>query len=155
MIQFQLSAPKTNMENSVIVQNHAEIDRIARDERKYILKMVKKIAATGCNVLLIQKSILRDAVNVLSLHYLAKKGIMVVTDIERDEVEFICKSLGCRPIAHIDNFTAEKLGSAAQAEELFTSQGRVLQITGVKNPGKTCTIFVRGSNKLVLEEADR
>merc|ERR1719480_591584 len=110
MIQFQLSAPKTNMENSVIVQNHAEIDRIARDERKYILKMVKKIAATGCNVLLIQKSILRDAVNVLSLHYLAKKGIMVVTDIERTDVDFICKTLGCTSVAHIDNFTPERLG---------------------------------------------
>merc|ERR1719367_778323 len=80
---------------------------------------------------------------------------MVVTDIERDEIEFICKTLGCRPIASIDAFDKEKLGEAAMAEEIFTSEGRVLQITGVKNPGKTCTIFVRGSNKLVLEEADR
>jgi len=155
LIQFQLSAPKTNMENSVIVQNHAEIDRIARDERKYILKMVKKIAATGCNVLLIQKSILRDAVNVLSLHYLAKKKIMVVTEIERDEVEFICKSLGCRPISTIDRFNKEYLGEAQLAEEIPVSSGRILKITGVKNPGKTVSILVRASNDLVLGEADR
>ena len=32
--------------------------------------MVKKIKASGCNVLLIQKSILRDAVTDLSLHSL-------------------------------------------------------------------------------------
>jgi T-complex protein 1 subunit delta len=30
-----------------------------------------------------------------------------------------------------------------------------VQITGVANPGKTVSILVRGSNKLVLEEADR
>ena len=35
-------------------------------------------------MILIQKSVLRDAVNDLSLHFLAKKGIMVIRDIERD-----------------------------------------------------------------------
>lgn len=44
--------------------------RILKEERNYILQMVKKIRASGCNVLLIQKSILRDAVTDLSLHYL-------------------------------------------------------------------------------------
>ena len=48
--------------------------------------MVKKIVESGANVLLIQKSILKDATNELSLHFLAKKGIMVVQDIERDDV---------------------------------------------------------------------
>lgn len=74
--------------------------------------MVKKIAKTGCNILLIQKSILRDAVNILSLHYLAKKKIMIVTDVERTEIEFISKSLGCTPVSHIDHFVAEKLGKS-------------------------------------------
>lgn len=44
----------------------------------------KKIAKSGCNVLLIQKSILRDAVNELSLHFLAQMKILVIKDIERD-----------------------------------------------------------------------
>jgi T-complex protein 1 subunit delta len=109
LIQFQLSAPKSDMENSVIVSDYQQMDRILKEERKYILKMVQKISKAGCNVLLIQKSILRDAVNDISLHYLAKKGIMVVTDIERSDVEFICKTLGCVPIAHEDSFTPEKM----------------------------------------------
>ena len=67
------------------------MDRILKEERKYIADMVKRIAASGANVLLIQKSILRDAVNELSLHFLAKKGIMVVKDIEREDAEFISK----------------------------------------------------------------
>lgn len=55
-----------------------QMDRILKEERNYILSMIKKIRATGCNVLLIQKSILRDAVTDLSLHYLAKAKILVV-----------------------------------------------------------------------------
>lgn len=155
LIQFQLSAPKTDTEQNIIVTNNAQIDRLAREEKKYILKMVKKIAKTGCNVLLIQKSILRDAVNVLSLHYLARKGIMVVTDVERTDVEFISKALGCQPVSHIDHFTAEKLGEAALAEETKTPGGRLVKITGVKNPGQTVSVLVRGSNQLVAQEAER
>lgn len=53
--------------------------------------MCKKIKKTGCNVLLVQKSILRDAVNELSLHFLSKLKIMVISDIERDEIDFISR----------------------------------------------------------------
>lgn len=58
------------MENTVVVNDYAKMDRILREERNYILQTIKKIRASGCNVLLIQKSILRDAVTDLSLHYL-------------------------------------------------------------------------------------
>lgn len=70
LIQFQVSPPKTDLENNVIISDYAQMDRILKEERNYILQMIKKIRATGCNVLLIQKSILRDAVTELSLHYL-------------------------------------------------------------------------------------
>merc|ERR1719384_2302100 len=130
MIQFCLSAPKTNMEQSVSVNTAAAIDRIAREERKYIIKMVKKIKASGCTVLLIQKSILRTGLSVLAAHFLKKAKIMVVNDIERNEVEFICKSIGCKPVADIDNFSKEKLGTAKLAADVSLSNGRrVVKIT--------------------------
>ena len=49
--------------------------RVLKEERNYILQMIKKIRASGANVLLIQKSILRDAVTDLSLHYLVMLGV--------------------------------------------------------------------------------
>lgn len=91
LIQFQLSPPKPDMENQVVVNDYRQMDKILKEERTYLLNMVKKIKKAKCNVLFIQKSILRDAVNELSLHFLAKLGILAVKDIERDEVEFICK----------------------------------------------------------------
>merc|ERR1719410_1410391 len=155
LIQFQISPPKTDMENQLVVGNQEEIDRIARDEKKYILNIIKKILKCKCNVILIQKSILRDAVNILGSHYLAKKGIMVIKDIERDEMSFIARSLGCKPVASVDHLSEDKLGSAKLAEELYTPGGRCVKITGVANPGKTVSVLIRGSNNLVLEGAER
>ena len=47
------------MENQVIVSDYSQMDRILREERTYLLNICKKIKKAGCNVLLIQKSILR------------------------------------------------------------------------------------------------
>ncbi|KAL6135626.1 hypothetical protein ACLB2K_067853 [Fragaria x ananassa] len=111
VIQFQISPPKTD-----------------------ILSMIKKIKSTGCNVLLIQKSILRDAGTDLSLHYLAKAKILVIKDVERDEIEFITKTLNCLH-AHCE-YRAFPQGEAG-------------------NMGRTTSVLVRGSNQLVLDEAER
>ena len=59
LIQFCISPPKTDMDNKVVINDSAQVDRILREERQYILNICKKIKASGCNVLLIQKSILR------------------------------------------------------------------------------------------------
>lgn len=75
------------------MNDYRQMDKILKEERTYLLNMCKKIKKTGCNVLLIQKSILRDAVNDLSLHFLSKLKILAIKDIEREEIEFICKVL--------------------------------------------------------------
>lgn len=156
VIQFCMSAPKTDMENNVVVTDYTAMDRILKEERKYIVSLVKKICATNCNVLMIQKSILRDAVNELALHFLAKKGIMVIKDIERDEIDFICKTINAIPVPHIDQFTKDKLGTANLVEECSVGgDKKVIKITGCPVQNKTVSILVRGSNLLVLEEAER
>ncbi|KAI5815458.1 chaperonin Cpn60/TCP-1 family [Pyronema omphalodes] len=154
-IQFQLSPPKPDMENQIVVNDYRQMDKILKEERTYLLNMCKKIKKAKCNVLFIQKSILRDAVNDLSLHFLAKLNILVIKDIEREEVEFICKSTGCKPIADIDSFTEDKLGSADLVEEVNSSGARVVKVTGVKQAGLTVSVLCRGANSLILDEADR
>ncbi|GAB0495927.1 hypothetical protein MMPV_007237 [Pyropia vietnamensis] len=158
LLQFCLSPPKTDVENSVVVQDYAAMDRILREERQYILGLCKKIKASGANVLLIQKSILRDAVTELSLHFLAKLKIMVVTDIERGEVEFVCKSLGCLPVASIDALKADKLGKVDLVEEISLGSDKAVRLSGVTLPAgvpRTVSLLVRGSNNLMLDEAER
>lgn len=145
LIQFTLSAPKTDLENNVVVHDYTAMDRILKEERKYILDLVKKITNTGCNVLLIQKSILRDAVNELALHFLSKKNVMVIKDIDRDQIDFISKTINAIPVAHIDHFTKEKLGQAKVVEEL-SADNKIVKITGCPAQNKTVSILLRGSN---------
>jgi len=164
LIQFQLSPPKTDMEGTVNVSDYTAMDRVLKEERKYLLDLCKKIKDAGVNVLLIQKSILRDAVTAQSLDFLAKMKIMVVKDIERGDIDFITKTLGCLPIANPENLTKDKFGKADLVAEESTPEGKIVRVTGVQAPanlakfpsfGKTSTVFIRGSNQLMVGEADR
>lgn len=56
------------MENQVVVSDYTQMDRVLREERQYILDICKKIKKAGCNVLLIQKSILRFVANRNSMN---------------------------------------------------------------------------------------
>jgi len=160
LIQFCLSAPKTDMESNIQVRDYTQMDRLLREERAILAKMVKQIAKTGCNVLLVQKSILRDATTDLSLDFCAKQKIMVIRDIERTDIEFVSKIIGVEPCATIESFTAEKLGKASLVweENLGSDLGSIVRMTGlpVAATGEGCvSVLVRGSNVLLLDEAER
>ena len=48
LIQFCLSAPKTDIDNQVVVSEYSQMDRILREERKYIVKQSRKVGAMYC-----------------------------------------------------------------------------------------------------------
>lgn len=133
------------------------MDKILKEERAYLLNICKKIKKAKCNVLLIQKSILRDAVNDLALHFLAKLGIMVIKDIEREEIEFLSKSLGCKPISDVELFTEDRLGSADLVEEIDSDGTKIVKFSGVKgvNAKPTVSVIIRGANSMILDETER
>jgi T-complex protein 1 subunit delta len=81
---------------------------------------------------------------------------MVIKDIDRDQIDFIAKTISCVPVAHVDHFTTEKLGAAELVEEVaFGGDRKIVKMTGCPNQGKTVSILLRGSNQLVLDEAER
>lgn len=99
---------------------------------------------------------MRDDANDLALHFLAKKNIMVIRDIERDHVDFISKTCQLTPIAHIDHFAEDKLGHAKLCEE--DKSLKVVRVTGCPEQidgKKTVSMLVRGTNKLIVDEAER
>ena len=76
---------------------------------------------------------------------------------EEPTSSLLLQSTGCKPIADIDSFTEEKLGSAELIEEVQASGSRIVKITGVthKSAGQTVSIVCRGANALILDEAER
>jgi T-complex protein 1 subunit delta len=56
---------------------------------------------------------------------------MVIKDIDRDQIEFISKTTGALPVAHVDHFTKEKLGYAGLVEEVsFGGDKKIVKMTG-------------------------
>jgi T-complex protein 1 subunit delta len=155
MIQFQLSPPKTDMDASVVLNDYDQMDRVQREQRKYILRIVTAIGKTGANVVLLQKSILRDAITDTALSMLANKKILVVKDIERTDVDFICRTLGCKPIASVEGLAADKLGFAGLVEEKQTPGGAIVKLIGLSHTAKTVSVLLRGSSELIIGEAER
>jgi T-complex protein 1 subunit delta len=156
LLQFPLSAPKTDLESNVVVHDYTAMDRLLKEEKKYLVDLCKKIQKSGANVLLLQKSILREAVSELALHFLAKMKIMVIKDIDRDQIDFISRTVKAQPVAHIDHLKPEMLGTADLCvEESAGGSSKIIKVTGCPNQGETVSVLLRGSNQLVLEEADR
>lgn len=179
LARFHLSAPKTDMESNVVVSDDAAINRLLEQERKITLRLCKAVAKTGCNLLLVQKSILREAISDIALHYLKKLKITVIDELEREEMEFVSAATGAVPVATIEEFTADKLGAMAElrvedgityvtnvakgaaGEEAKEGKGAKDASATSAAPAapasqrKTCTIVVRGANKLILDEAER
>jgi T-complex protein 1 subunit delta len=143
------------MDNTVVINDYRQMDKVIKEGRTYLLNICKKIKKSGCNVLLIQKSILRDAVDDTSLTFLKRLNILVVKDVERDEIDFLTKSLGCKPVADIEAFSEDKLGYADLVDETNTDGTKVVKITGVKNRGRTVSILAMSSSQLVLDECER
>merc|ERR1712130_54519 len=156
LIQFQLSPPKTDMENQVVINDYSQMDRVLKEERQYTLNLVKAIKKSGANVLLCQKSILRDAVSDLAIHYLNKLKILVIKDVEREQVPFVCKTLGCKPVASPDHFTPESLAAVDVVEEIaIGGSNNCIKFTGIQNASKTVSLLIRASNENLLAEAER
>lgn len=65
----------------------------------------------------------------MALHFFAKLKIMVIKDIEREDIEFYSKIIGCRPVASVDHFTPETLGTAELVEEIETADGKVVKVS--------------------------
>lgn len=63
------------MDHNVIVSDYAAMDRVLKEERQYILNIVKQIKKAGCNVLLVQKSILRFDYNIVTNTFLIKINV--------------------------------------------------------------------------------
>lgn len=143
------------MDNTVVINDYRQMDKVIKEGRQYILNLCKRIKKANCNVLLIQKSILRDAVDDVSLNFLKRLNILVVKDVERDEIQFLSRSFGCKPISDIDAFTEDKLGYADLVDEVSDAGVKVVKITGIKNMGRTVSVLAMGANQLIVEECER
>lgn len=156
IIQFCINSPSTDSDNIVIVKNYSSMDKILREENQFIIAQCRKIRASGCNVLIAQKSIMRESLSNFALETLSKMKIMVIRDVERSEISFISETLGCTPVVDIEMFSRDVLGIADLVEEKSYCEEKAVLFNGIRfSKNKAKTIILRGSNHLLLDEAER
>ncbi|KAJ1637160.1 hypothetical protein T492DRAFT_954282 [Pavlovales sp. CCMP2436] len=89
-------------------------------------------------------------------HLLMQHGLPAVRWVGGVEIELIAIATGGRIVPRFSELTAEKLGSAGTVREISfgTTKDRMLVIEDCPN-SKAVTIFVRGGNKMIVDEAKR
>ena len=113
--------------------------------------MIKSIKDSGANLVICQWGFDDEANHLLLSHELP-----AVRWVGGPEIELIAIATGGRIVPRFQELTSEKLGYAGHIYELDfgTTSDHMLCIEQCKK-SNTCTIFVRGGNKMVVEEAKR
>jgi T-complex protein 1 subunit delta len=143
IIQFCISSPKTNLDSKIIINDYSLMEKFVKEEREYVINIIKRIRNTGANLLVIQKSIVRESCSELAMHFLNKIGIAVINNVDRKDIEVLAKSFDISPVSDVD-----LLGAPVDVEV-----ERVQGMICFKNIG--CSIIVSGCDNLVLDEAER
>jgi len=113
--------------------------------------MIKQVKDTGANLAICQWGF-DDEAN----HLLLQNQLPAVRWVGGPEIELIAIATGGRIVPRFQELTKDKLGEAGIVREidLGTTKERMLVVEQCKNT-KAVTIFIRGSNRMVIAEAER
>eukprot|EP01095_Lingulamoeba_sp_RSL-Kostka_P003278 TRINITY_DN14282_c0_g1_i1.p1 TRINITY_DN14282_c0_g1~~TRINITY_DN14282_c0_g1_i1.p1 ORF type:complete len:554 (+),score=240.08 TRINITY_DN14282_c0_g1_i1:56-1663(+) len=143
--------PKPKTKNSLEIKNVEEYNKLATVEQEYFTKMIKDIKDSGANVAMCQWGF-DDEAN----HLLYQNGLQAVRWVGGVELELLAIATGARIVPKFDQLNETKLGSAGTIRQVSfgTSKTKMLVIEDCENTSAV-TIFVRGGNKMVIEEIKR
>lgn len=146
---FEPPKPKTNHKLDVTcVEDYKQLQTY---EREKFEEMIKQVKDTGANLAICQWGF-DDEAN----HLLLQNQLPAVRWVGGPEIELIAIATGGRIVPRFQELTKEKLGEAGIVREidLGTTKERMLVVEQCKNT-KAVTVFIRGSNRMVIAEAER
>ncbi|GAB6101996.1 thermosome subunit beta [Thermococcus atlanticus] len=149
LINDALEVKKTETDAKINITSPDQLYSFLEQEEKMLKEMVDQIAATGANVLFVQKGI-----DDLAQHYLAKAGILAVRRVKKSDMEKLAKATGAKVVTNVKDLTPEDLGYAEVVEERKIAGESMIFVEGCRNP-KAVTILVRGGTEHVVDEVER
>ncbi len=144
---LEIKDTETNAE--IRITSPEQLQAFVEQESKMLKDMVKKVIASGCNVVFCQKGI-----DDLAQHYLAKEGIAAARRVKKSDIEKLAKATGANIASNVDELSADDLGYAGLVEEQKLGGEEMVFIRECKNP-KAVSILVRGGTEHVVDEAKR
>ncbi|EJW03903.1 hypothetical protein EDEG_01813 [Edhazardia aedis USNM 41457] len=147
VLQFGISPPKPNLDYKISLTESKLVEQIPKQEREYLLNMCAKIKKSGAELVILQKSLLRESISELGQSYLTRLGVIIIDDIEREDIAKICDKFNLQPSVDPDYIN---IGECT-IEEKLENEALITEILS----DDACSIVVRGSDQIITDEAER
>ncbi|XP_002714145.1 T-complex protein 1 subunit epsilon isoform X1 [Oryctolagus cuniculus] len=143
--------PKPKTKHKLDVTSVEDFKALQKYEKEKFEEMIQQIKDTGANLAICQWGF-DDEAN----HLLLQNNLPAVRWVGGPEIELIAIATGGRIVPRFSELTPEKLGFAGLVQEISfgTTKDKMLVIEQCKN-SRAVTIFIRGGNKMIIEEAKR
>lgn len=143
--------PKPKTKHKVDIDTVEKFETLRKQEQQYFDEMVQKCKDVGATLVICQWGF-DDEANHLLMH----RNLPAVRWVGGVELELIAIATGGRIVPRFQELTTEKLGKAGMVREksFGTTKERMLYIEHCAN-SKAVTIFIRGGNKMMIEETKR
>jgi len=143
--------PKPKTKHKLDVTCVEDYKKLQVYEKEKFNEMIKQVKDSGANLAICQWGF-DDEAN----HLLLQNDLPAVRWVGGPEIELIAIATGGRIVPRFSELSPDKLGSAKIVRELSfgTTKEHMLVIEGCQN-SKAVTIFLRGGNKMIVQEAKR
>ncbi len=149
LLDCPIEIEKTEFSAEIRIKDPTQIQAFLDQETKMIQDMVKKITASGANVLLCQKGI-----DDMAQHFLAKRGVLVARRIKQSDMEKLAKATGGKIINNLEDLKTKDLGKAGLVEERKVSDDKMIFIEKCRDP-HAVAVLIRAGLERMVDEAER
>ncbi|BGP14228.1 hypothetical protein JCM10213_005881 [Rhodosporidiobolus nylandii] len=146
---FEPPRPKTK--HKLDITSVEEYKKLQQYETETFQGMIKKVKDAGANLVICQWGFDDEANHLLMLN-----DLPAVRWVGGPEIELIAIATAARIVPRFEDLSPAKLGKAGVVREVAfgTTRDKMLVIEDCAN-SKAVTVFVRGSNKMIIDEAKR
>jgi len=149
LLDSALEIEKTEISAEIRIKDPAQMKAFLDQENDMMQDMVKKVKASGANVIFCQKGI-DDMVQ----HFLSKEGIMAARRVKESDMEKLARATGGRIISNLDDLKKEDLGMAGLVEERKIGDDKMIFVEKCKDP-HSVAILIRAGLERMVDEAER
>ena len=143
--------PKPKTKHKLDITTVEEFKKLQNYEREKFQEMIDQLKDSGANLVICQWGF-DDEAN----HLLLQNKLPAVRWVGGPEIELIAIATNGRIVPRFEDLSEAKLGRAGVVREMTfgTTREKMLVIEECANT-RAVTVFVRGSNKMIIDEAKR
>ena len=149
LLDVALEIEKTEMSAEIRIKDPSQMKAFLDQENDMMQNMVKKVKASGADIVFCQKGI-DDMVQ----HFLAKAGIMAARRVKESDMEKLARATGGRIISDLDDLKPADLGLAGLVDERKIGDDKMIFVEKCKDP-HSVAILIRAGLERMVDEAER